>query len=187
MRGSGCDVGTKLRQRDVAVVPLMPIRVRYHSHFRRMRIYSRRGGVGRHGSSSILILPPFWIAVYSKRKYSWLSLSRTRLSRIAAYLEVKIWSLPKHENLITGNKILWKRGERSNFSSFPQYFRSNFSSFPQYFQHISNFKSPITYTFVKCGCSIYFFLKSANLICRSTDISKYFRESLETLDNESRL
>ena len=28
-----------------------------------------------------------------------------------AYLKVKIWSLPKHENLITGNKILWKRGE----------------------------------------------------------------------------
>ena len=29
--------------------------------------------------------------------------------------------------------------------------RSNFSSFPQYFQYISNFKSPITYQFVKCG------------------------------------
>ena len=28
-----------------------------------------------------------------------------------AYLEVKIWSLFKHENLTTGNKILWKRGE----------------------------------------------------------------------------
>ena len=65
--------------------------------------------------------------------------------------------------------------------------RSNFSSFPQYFQHISNFKCPITYTFVKCGCSIYFFLKSANLICRSTDISKYFRESFGIRDNESRL
>ena len=26
------------------------------------------------------------------------------------YLEVKIWSLPKDKNLITGNKILWKRG-----------------------------------------------------------------------------
>ena len=52
---------------------------------------------------------------------------------------------------------------------------------------MSNFKSPITYTFVKCGCSIYFFLKSANLICRSTDISKYFRESLGVRDNESQL
>ena len=65
--------------------------------------------------------------------------------------------------------------------------RSNFSSFPQYFQYISNFKSPITYTFVKCGCSIYCFPHSAILICRGTDISKYFRESLGIRDNESRL
>ena len=50
----------------------------------------------------------------------------------------------KHENLATGNKILWKR--------------SNFSFFPQYFQYISNFRSKITYIFVKCGCSIYFSL-----------------------------
>ena len=28
-----------------------------------------------------------------------------------AYLKVKIWSLPEHENLTTGKKILWKRGE----------------------------------------------------------------------------
>ena len=31
------------------------------------------------------------------------------------------------------------------------------------------------------------FLNSANLICRSTDISNYFRESLGIRDNESRL
>ena len=65
--------------------------------------------------------------------------------------------------------------------------RSNFSSFPQYFQYISNSKSPITYIFVKCGCSNYFFLKSTNLICRGRDISKYFIESLGFRDNESRL
>ena len=106
--------------------------------------------------------------------YSWLSLSRPRLSRITAYLEVIIWSLLKHETLTTGYKIVWKRGEI-------------FSSFPQYFQYISNFRSQITYTFVKCGCSIHFFLKSANLICRCTDILKYFRESLGIRDNESRL
>ena len=42
--------------------------------------------------------------------YSWLSLFRPRLSRITAYLEVKIWSLPKHENLTTGKKnIVEKR------------------------------------------------------------------------------
>ena len=43
--------------------------------------------------------------------YSWLSLSRPRLSRMTAYLKVKILSLPKHENVTTSKKILWKRGE----------------------------------------------------------------------------
>ena len=33
-------------------------------------------------------------------------------------------------------------------------------------------------------CSIYFFLNSANLISRGTDISKYFRESLGIRDLE---
>ena len=37
------------------------------------------------------------------------------------------------------------------------------------------------------GCSIGIFLNSANLICRSTDISKCFRGSLRLRDNESRL
>ena len=32
-----------------------------------------------------------------------------------------------------------------------------------------------------------FFLNSENLVCRGTDISKYFRESLELRDNESQL
>ena len=106
--------------------------------------------------------------------YSWLSLSGSRLSRITAYLEVEIWSLPKHENLTTGKKSIVKK-------------RKNCSYFPQYFQDISNFKSPVTHIFVKCGCLNYFFLNSANLICRGTDISKYFRESLGIRDNESRL
>ena len=34
---------------------------------------------------------------------------------------------------------------------------------------------------------LVFFLNSANLICRSTDISKYFKQSLGIRDNESRL
>ena len=75
--------------------------------------------------------------------YSRLSLSRTRLSRITAYLEVKIWSLPIHENLTTDGKYCRKEEKLL--------LRSNFSSFPQYFQYISNFKSPVTYQFVKCG------------------------------------
>ena len=111
--------------------------------------------------------------------YSWLSLSRTRLSRITAYLEVKILSLLKHENLTTGKKYCGKEEKLL--------LRSNFSSFPQYFQYISDSKSPVTHIFVKCGCSNYFFLNSANLICRGTDISKYFKESLGIRDNESRL
>ena len=41
-------------------------------------------------------------------KYSWLSLSRPRLSRITAYLEVKIWSLPINENLTTDGKYCRK-------------------------------------------------------------------------------
>ena len=109
------------------------------------------------------------------------SLSRTRLSRITAYLEVKILSLPKHENLTTSKKYCRKEEKlllRSNFSSFPQYFR---------YTCISNVKSPNTYKFFKCGCSNYFFLSSENLICRGTDISKCFRESLGIRNNESRL
>ena len=85
--------------------------------------------------------------------YSWLSLSRPRLSRITSYLEVNILSLPKRENLTTGKKYCGKEEKLL--------LRSNFSSFPQYFQYISNFKSPITYIFVKCGCSNYFFLSMA--------------------------
>ena len=91
---------------------------------------------------------------------------------------MKIWSLPKHENLTTGKKY---RGKEEKLL-----LRSNFSSFPQYFQYIS-FKSPITHIFVKCGCLNNFFLSSANLICRGMDISKYFRESLGIRDNESRM
>ena len=65
--------------------------------------------------------------------------------------------------------------------------RSNFSSFPQYFQYTSKFKSPITCTSVKCGCLNYLFLNSATLLCRDTDILKYFRESRGIRENESRL
>ena len=67
--------------------------------------------------------------------YSWLSLSRPRLSRITAYLEVKIWSLPIHENLTTGGKYCRKEEKLL--------LRSNFSSFPQYFQYISSLTSKV--------------------------------------------
>ena len=47
--------------------------------------------------------------------------------------------------------------------------------------------SLITYSFVKFGCAICIFLNPENLICRTTDISKYFRGSLQLRDNESLL
>ena len=40
---------------------------------------------------------------------------------------------------------------------------------------------------MKFGCAICIFLSYENLICRSTDISKCFRGSLQLRDNESRL
>ena len=121
--------------------------------------------------------PPKWRSLWElviKRMYSWLSLSQTRLSRITTYLEVKILSLPKHENLTKIKKYCGKEEKLL--------LRSNFSSFPQYFRYMSNIKSPNTYKFVKCGCSTYFFLNSENLICRGTNISKCFRESLGIRD-----
>ena len=45
----------------------------------------------------------------------------------------------------------------------------------------------MTCSVAKFGCSIGIFLNFANLICRSMDISKYFRGSLRLRDNESRL
>ena len=47
------------------------------------------------------------------------------------------------------------------------------------------FSSQFLHSFVKGGCSIYFFLNFANLICRGTDISNTFRESLGLRDNKS--
>ena len=64
--------------------------------------------------------------------------------------------------------------------------RSNFSSFPQYFQYTSNSRSQITYLFVKCGCLIYFFLNSANLVVE-VRIFRSISESSLDRDNGSRL
>ena len=93
-------------------------------------------------------------------KYSRTSLSRTRLFWITAYLEVKIWSLFLHETMTTGKKIMWKRGEiapKEQFLLFSTLF----------YIYISNFRSQITYSFVKWGCSIYF------PHSRNSDMSRY--------------
>ena len=121
-----------------------------------------------------------------------------------AYLEVKIWSLFKHENLIRSNKILCKRGEiapKEQYLLFSTLFSLNFYficihitlpfttrydktsihtnwiqkkviwffliCISHYFEYISNFMSQITYSFVKCDCSIDFFPQFCkNLICQ---------------------
>ena len=85
--------------------------------------------------------------------------SNNRLSRS----EIMVFSLTWKSNEVT--KYC---GNNCHFSPVEKLLlRSNFPSFTQYFQCISNFRSQITYSFVKCCCSIYFFLKS--------DIPKYFR------------
>ena len=112
--------------------------------------------------------------------YSRLSLSRLRLSRLIGYLEEKIWSFFKRRNLTSGNKILWIRGEIAHKEQFLPF--STILSV-----YIFNKRSLIIYSFMKFGCAICIFLNSENLICRSTDISKCFRGSLQLRDNESRL
>ena len=53
------------------------------------------------------------INAWEKVNFAYLSTINTVDSRYLdlSYLEVKIWSLPKHENLTTGKKIMWNRGE----------------------------------------------------------------------------
>ena len=56
---------------------------------------------------------------------------------------------------------MWKRGEiapKEQFLLFSALF----------YIYISNFRSQITYSFVKCGCSIYYFPHSLN-----SDMSRY--------------
>ena len=81
--------------------------------------------------------------------------------------------------MTTGNKILWKRGEIAPKGAIsPLFHIFSISLFSGVKLHII------------CEMWLFdlsFFLNSSNLICRDTDISKYFRESLGFRDNESRL
>ena len=74
---------------------------------------------------------------------------------------------------------MWKRGKIA---------KEQFFLFSTIFSVYLYFKDS-NYIFI-CEMWLFdssFFLSSANLICRDTDISKYFRESLGLRDNESRL
>ena len=76
------------------------------------------------------------------------------------YLELAYFELPLiskwksgpcfNMKLTTGNKIMWKRGEIAPKEQF-----LFFSTILLYI-FISNFRCQITYSFVKCGCSILF-------------------------------
>ena len=115
--------------------------------------------------------------------YSWLlwfALSQIHLTLITAYHEVKIWSLFEHGNLTKETKYC---GQEEKLL-----LRSNFSSFPQLFQYTFNCMSQITYSFVNCGCLIYFFsVLQIWYVKVWMDILKYFRESLVLPDNKSQL
>ena len=87
------------------------------------------------------------------------------------YLELAYFELPLISKWKSGpcfnmklwqqNKIMWKRGEiapKEQFLLFSTLF----------YIYISNFRSQITYSFVKCGCSIYCFPHSLN-----SDMSRY--------------
>ena len=84
-------------------------------------------------------------------KYSRTSLSRTRLFRD--------YRLSRSENQVP--VLTWNYDNRQQHNVEK---RSNFSSFPHYFIYIyiSNFRSQITHSFVKCDCSIYCFPHSLN-------------------------
>ena len=73
--------------------------------------------------------------------------------------------------------MLWKRGEIGPKEQFLR-----FSTIFSIYLQESN------YVYI---CEMWlldlFFLNSVNLICRGTDISKYFRQSLGIRDNENRL
>ena len=116
----------------------------------------------------------------SLNRYSRTSLSRTRLFRITAYLEVTIWYL---FNMKLGQQVTKQCGKEEKLL-----LRSTFSSFPHYF----------IYIFLTAGVKLHIhllnvvvqfivFLTLSTLICRSTDISKCFSESLGIRDNGCRL
>ena len=80
---------------------------------------------------------------------------------------------------------MWKRGEiapKEQFLLFSTLFYILYFTFTFF-----NFKSQITYSLLNVVVQFIVFLTLSTLICRGTDISKYFSESLGIPDNESRL
>ena len=112
--------------------------------------------------------------------YSQLSLSRSQLSRITAYIEEKIWSW---FDIGIKNQVTNYCGKEEKLL-----LGSNFFHLPQYFQYIFLTKGVRLHIHLwNLVVRIVFFLNTTILICRSTDISKCSRGSLRFRDNESRL
>ena len=84
---------------------------------------------------------------YTCWKYSCISLSRPRLSRITAYLEVKIWSLPRHENLTTGKTNIVEKRRNCSKGTISPLFHNIFNI---------SLNSRVLLYIHKCGCSNYF-------------------------------
>ena len=97
------------------------------------------------------------IALHMYRKQSTLVISTSLISNKRLYRR-EILVPVFHGNLRTGNKILWKRGEIAPKEQFLL-----FSTLLYIY-----FRSQITYSFVKYGCSIYCFPHF-----RNTDMSRY--------------
>ena len=143
--------------------------------------------------------------------YGRLSLSQLRLSRITSYLEVKLWSLFEHENLTTGNKIMWERGEiapKEQFLLFSTIFSIYLTSGVKLHSHLWNvllrfiFSSILQIWFVevwisrnisectldtkimRVDCSLYFLLGGVFVI--TGPIPGFFKRAMVRL-NWSRL
>ena len=107
------------------------------------------------------------------------------------YLELAYFELPLISKWKSGpcfNMKLWQQVTKQCRKKKKLLLRSNFSSFPHYF----------IYIFLTSGVKLHIHLLNvvvqfiilltfSTLICRGTDISKCFSESLGIRDNESRL
>ena len=96
----------------------------------------------------------FFVCFFLISSYSRLSLSRPRLSRINR--------LSQSENLVT--VLTWKSNNR-----YQNIVEKRISPlFHNIFNISLNIRSQITYSFIKCGCSIYCFPQF-----RKSDMSRY--------------
>ena len=89
------------------------------------------------------------------------------------------------------NKIMWKRGEiapKEQFLLFSVLFEEQFLLFPHYYIYIFLISGvELHINLLNVVVQFIVFQTLSTLICRDTDISKGFSESLGIRDNESRL